>query len=320
MHYRSWNNYRRGTRKKKYEDISRKNENIMSAERQLKLLELREKYKDGIKKPLLEDFNLNEELVKEITALNEEVESRNQKIRNESNSKKERREKILSRVHGVAFWSTAITIFILALQVKEKDIAPLLGFWGSVLGGVLVGGITRTIVDAMWPIEKEKKLFPKHEKSEDLDEYSEKVSLFNLFNELLNEEKIDKEERSKRDFWLSLNGFEFEDQITGLFSKLGYKANKTKNTGDGGVDVVLIDKRGSKILVQCKAHKKPVGPHIVRDLFGVMQSEKADRGILINLGGFTQGVIDFANGKKITLLDLFGVLDLQKRITENAFN
>jgi HJR/Mrr/RecB family endonuclease len=52
----------------------------------------------------------------------------------------------------------------------------------------------------------------------------------------------------------------------------------------------LLYKDGKKIVVQCKAHRNPVGPNVVRELYGTMFHAGADAAKLVALGGFTQGV------------------------------
>ena len=61
---------------------------------------------------------------------------------------------------------------------------------------------------------------------------------------------------------------------------------------------------GMRIIVQCKAHKKPVGPHVARDLYGTLISSHARRAVLASTSGFTPGVIEFIRGKPIELLSV----------------
>ena len=85
----------------------------------------------------------------------------------------------------------------------------------------------------------------------------------------------------------------------------------TKGSGDKGIDILIEDEDG-KTIVQCKNHKNPVGPSVVRELYGVMVSEGSNYGILINSGGFTKGVIEFSSGKPIELWDLDKIIEENK--------
>ena len=107
--------------------------------------------------------------------------------------------------------------------------------------------------------------------------------------------------RKLRDFWMSLSGREFEHELATLYRQQGYQVQSTPTSGDEGVDLI-IRKNGEKTVVQCKAHKAPVGPAIVRELYGSMVASGADNAILACTGGFTKGVRDFAKGKPIELI------------------
>lgn len=118
--------------------------------------------------------------------------------------------------------------------------------------------------------------------------------------------RVDAEDESMRkesNFWLSLSGVEFENELARVFQNIGYKVKRTPVVGDGGVDLYIEDPEGAKLIVQCKAHKKPVGVAAVRDLLGTLYDSEADQAILASISGFTQGVYDFAIDKPIRLID-----------------
>jgi hypothetical protein len=115
--------------------------------------------------------------------------------------------------------------------------------------------------------------------------------------------------RIQGQFWRSLTGRQFEHEIAQLFSQIGHQVHVTPASGDEGIDVVL-EKDGRKIIVQCKAHQNPVGPSVVRELYGAMMHANANEAILVALGGFTQGVVGFVKGKPIRLMSLPDILAL----------
>ena len=114
---------------------------------------------------------------------------------------------------------------------------------------------------------------------------------------------------NKREYWLSLSPQMFEVQVAALFNRCGFHATVTKGSGDGGIDIVMT-KDFRQTIVQCKLHKKPVGPHVVRDLYGALQDSQADEAILVATAGFTSGCVQFAEGKPITLMALDDLLTL----------
>jgi hypothetical protein len=96
---------------------------------------------------------------------------------------------------------------------------------------------------------------------------------------------------------------EFEDMVVELYKALGHNAKRTGATGDHGVDVVVQTNTGEKWVVQAKRWRGSVGEPIVRDFYGVVQHEKADKGAIITTGKFTMQARDWAKGKPITLVE-----------------
>ena len=111
----------------------------------------------------------------------------------------------------------------------------------------------------------------------------------------------EEEQRKYYEYWMSLKGEEFERQLATLFRTRGYQVRLTPTSGDQGVDLILW-KDGKTTVVQCKGQKSPVGPAVVRELFGSMHAFRADRAILACTGGFTRGVKEFARSKPIDLI------------------
>jgi len=96
----------------------------------------------------------------------------------------------------------------------------------------------------------------------------------------------------------------FEVLVKDLFERMGYIAELTKITADGGVDLVL-SKDKEKFVVQCKRYKGRVGQPILRDLLGTMVHEGAVKGFLVTTGEFTKPAIKWAEGKNIDLIDKY---------------
>ena len=105
---------------------------------------------------------------------------------------------------------------------------------------------------------------------------------------------------------MDLNPWEFEGFINNLFSVIGFESKLTRSTKDGGVDVIAFDPRpilGGKVVIQAKRYKNVVGVSAVRDLYGTMINEGANKGILVTTSHYGKDAYDFANGKPIELFD-----------------
>ena len=103
-----------------------------------------------------------------------------------------------------------------------------------------------------------------------------------------------------------MNGYQFEEFTGKLFKAMGFNVLNTSLSGDGGIDVVAVypdDIFKGKYIIQCKNWKGNVGEPPVRDLYGVILSENANKGILITTSDFTKGALQFAHGKNIELIN-----------------
>ncbi len=113
------------------------------------------------------------------------------------------------------------------------------------------------------------------------------------------------------DYWMNLDGHQFEDAVASVFRRNGYSAVVSKHGGDGGIDIEL--RKGSEcIAVQCKAHKALIGPSVARDLYGTMQHMGYQKGMIVSRSGFTSGVYDFVVGKNIQLVSLNAILKMDE--------
>lgn len=115
-----------------------------------------------------------------------------------------------------------------------------------------------------------------------------------------------------------MTGYEFEDYIAQLLRKKGFIVTQTSYSGDGGVDMIaMFDKPlfAGKYIVQCKNYSGLVGQPEIRDLYGVVMAETANKGILITPSDFTEQAYEFAHGKQLELVN--GEI-LQELLTESA--
>ena len=106
---------------------------------------------------------------------------------------------------------------------------------------------------------------------------------------------------------------DFEVITAELFYKLGFQVEHTGKSGDGGIDVIA--KSDSELfIISCKRFSGAIQPNYVRELYGIVQSERFRNsnaiGILVTTVGFSKGSIEFAakhNLKLLTLEQLIGL-------------
>jgi len=96
---------------------------------------------------------------------------------------------------------------------------------------------------------------------------------------------------------------QFELLISAVFEQFGFHTEKVGRSGDHGIDLIVFNKSGEKWVVQCKRWRGSIGEPVLRDLYGSMHHENAERGFLMTTGTFTQAASRWAEGKPITLYD-----------------
>jgi len=104
----------------------------------------------------------------------------------------------------------------------------------------------------------------------------------------------------------NLSGHDFEDFVEKLIKQLGFITEERKRGADGGIDIKAINEepilKGTYI-IQCKRYSSTIGEPIIRDLYGVVASERANKGILITNSKFSKKAKDFARTLPIELID-----------------
>ena len=98
----------------------------------------------------------------------------------------------------------------------------------------------------------------------------------------------------------------FEAVCESLFAQAGFTAKAQSHGADGGVDIWLYSRHaeGPAAVVQCKHWRgKPVGVKEVREFYGVMASQKLQRGTFATSSVFTPDALRFGKENGINLLD-----------------
>ena len=100
----------------------------------------------------------------------------------------------------------------------------------------------------------------------------------------------------ERQWWWTLDGWQFEQEVANVFRINGYNAKVTKGSGDGGVDIIL-KRNGRTSIVQCKHYQNPVPPEPIRALWGCKDDFGADEVILVASSGITDMGARFVQNK-----------------------
>ncbi|MCY3888090.1 MAG: restriction endonuclease [Chloroflexi bacterium] len=100
------------------------------------------------------------------------------------------------------------------------------------------------------------------------------------------------------------------------FVSKGGEVKVTQASRDGGVDAIAFDPdpiRGGKYVIQAKRYTNTVGVAAVRDLYGTVMHEGADRGILVTTSDYGADSVGFAKDKPLTLINGAQLLSLLEK-------
>jgi restriction system protein len=101
----------------------------------------------------------------------------------------------------------------------------------------------------------------------------------------------------------SLDPYDFERYVAALFRSKGYRVQLRGRSGDAGVDLMLTQRGGKRAIVQCKRYRRPIGPDIVRELYGTLIHERVSHAFLVTTADISDSAREWAQGKPITLVD-----------------
>lgn len=119
-----------------------------------------------------------------------------------------------------------------------------------------------------------------------------------------------------------LDSRKFEELLAELFKGMGYEVELTPPARDGGFDLKAYTKakHGTLLtLVEAKKYKpgRPVGVELVRNLYGVLEHEKASHGVLATTSRFTKGAKDM-HAQHAYRLSLSGFNEITEWLREHA--
>jgi hypothetical protein len=202
-------------------------------------------------------------------------------------------------IEGFLFVLGAAFGLILAFDALVFHIQSLPVTIGLFLAMVLSWFLSGLIPDAV-------RTYKEKHPSKNLLAYREALRLYEVECKAAHEAEL-----RKRSYWEFLDGYAFERATAEVLSEHQFNTVVTPGSGDGGIDIE-VTRNGLKGVVQCKAHVACVGPHVVRDLYGVIHHCGAAFGIIVSRGGFTRGAHEFARDKPILFLDTDDLIAMQE--------
>ncbi len=116
-------------------------------------------------------------------------------------------------------------------------------------------------------------------------------------------ESLLKQAQKRPEIIYGFSSREFELMVCELLDKQGYNVKLTKQTRDGGKDIIIVE--NSLIgefctYVECKkyARNNPIRVQLVRELYGTVEAEQATAGMLITTSYFTKDAKEFTQKVK----------------------
>lgn len=103
-----------------------------------------------------------------------------------------------------------------------------------------------------------------------------------------------------------MSPYQYENYVAAQLIKRGFvKAEVTKKSGDFGADVIVTDKDGTRMCVQCKQYSKTVGIKAVQEVIGAKAYYNCTRAAVITTATFTQAAKELAQKSGVELYENF---------------
>ncbi|MFI8577548.1 restriction endonuclease [Rossellomorea aquimaris] len=110
---------------------------------------------------------------------------------------------------------------------------------------------------------------------------------------------------------LRMNPTEFERYVADLFTALGYKAELTPVTGDGGKDIILR-KNNMVAIVECKRYneKNKVSRPDIQKFHSALLDTNAIEGFFVTTSYFTEPAMKYTVDKPIKLININRLMEM----------
>lgn len=94
--------------------------------------------------------------------------------------------------------------------------------------------------------------------------------------------------------------YRYEEYTKNILRSNGFKARKTRSSGDFGVDV-LASKNGRSYAIQCKLYNRPVGTKAIQEIVSGRMHYRADYALVVSDNKFTEAAKSLARSTNVTL-------------------
>jgi restriction endonuclease Mrr len=115
-----------------------------------------------------------------------------------------------------------------------------------------------------------------------------------------------------------MSGPEFERFMADLLRQKGYDVEETPLSGDQGVDLILPDLDGKRVVIQLKRWTGPVGNKAIQATFAGMAHYQADEGWIITTSTFTKSARELARSTSVRLIDRDELADWLEGLREEG--
>ena len=116
------------------------------------------------------------------------------------------------------------------------------------------------------------------------------------------EQSLHKKNSTKLSDIDTMTGYEFEDFLIDLFTKMGYSVERRKQTHEQGLDL-LLTRYGEKTAVQVKRYNKPVGNKAVQEANAARDFYRCHRALVVTNSRFTIPAKQLAERCNVELWD-----------------
>lgn len=107
----------------------------------------------------------------------------------------------------------------------------------------------------------------------------------------------------------TMDGIQFEKYLSYLFQAKGYKTQVTQPIGDYGADLI-IQKDGTKTVVQAKRYSKNVGIQAVQEAQAAIAHYGASEGWVVTNSDYTVAAYELAKSNKIRLINREALIEM----------
>ena len=209
------------------------------------------------------------------------------------------------QVDPVGCLLTVITVVggLIALSVISAgfDTQPLRGTVVLLVGGIFV-------ILIVW-LRKQARLQAEEERQEPARQ--REAAKRGRIEALLHPDRV-------RDEIHYMSGPEFERFMADLLRQKGYEVEETPLSGDQGVDLILPDLDGKRVVIQLKRWTGPVGNKAIQATFAGMAHYQADEGWVIITSTFTKSARELARSTNVRLIDRDELADWLEGLREEG--